>query len=197
MSYRVVVLVSGSGTLLQALVDAREAGELGAELVAVGSDVADCRALERAAEAGIACFAHPMPRLLRRGSQERLDWDAQLADLVDAHRPDLVVSAGFMKLFDRPFMDRFAGRIINTHPALLPAFPGAHAVRDALAAGATETGASIFWVNDGVDTGELITQQAVPVHPEDDEDSLHQRIKVVERRLLVDVVNDLSVQAAR
>ncbi len=189
---RVLVLVSGSGTLLQSLIDARADGRLDAELVAVGSDVPDCRGLERARTVGIPTFCHPMPTLLRRGSQERRDWDQQLADLVAVHQPDLVVSAGFMKLLDEPFMARFGDRIINTHPAMLPAFPGAHAVRDALAAGATSTGASIFWVSDGVDDGELITQEAVDVLPGDDEESLHERIKVVERRLLVEVVNQLA-----
>lgn len=191
MTYRVLVLVSGSGTLLQSLIDARDAGRLQAELVAVGADV-DCAGIERAQGAGISTFVHPMPTLLRRGTPERLAWDAELAHKIAAHQPDLIVSAGFMKLLDAPCMERFGDRIINTHPALLPHFPGAHAVRDALAAGATTTGASIFWVNDGVDTGELITQEAVDVHPDDDEATLHERIKVVERRLLVDVVNQLA-----
>lgn len=194
MTYRVLVLVSGSGTLLQSLIDAKARGELAAAIVAVGSDVPGCQGLQRANDAGIPTFAHPMPALLRRGSAERLSWDEELADLVAEHRPDLVVSAGFMKLLDQPFMARFGDRIINTHPALLPNFPGAHAVRDALAAGATETGASIFWVNDGVDTGELITQQAVPVLAGDDEQTLHERIKVVERALLVQVVNQLAAE---
>lgn len=193
MTYRVLVLVSGSGTLLQSLIDARDEGRLAAELVAVGADV-DCVGVERAKAAGISTFVHPMPRLLRRGTPERLAWDTQLADRIAEYEPDLVVSAGFMKLLDQPCMTRFGDRIINTHPALLPAFPGAHAVRDALAAGATMTGASIFWVNDGVDTGELITQEAVEVLPGDDEATLHERIKVVERRLLVDVVNQLAAQ---
>lgn len=197
MPFRVLVLVSGSGTLLQALIDAKARDELTAELVAVGSDVPDCTGLARARSAAIPTFAHPMPTLLKRGSEARLAWDSELADLVAEHHPDLIVSAGFMKLLDQPFMARFGDRIINTHPALLPAFPGAHAVRDALAAGATETGASIFWVNDGVDTGELITQQAVPVLPGDDEATLHERIKIVERQLLVHVVNDLATAHAR
>ncbi len=191
MTYRVLVLVSGSGTLLQSLIDARNEGRLDDELVAVGADL-ECAGIERAKKAGIATFVHPMPRLLRRGTDERLAWDSALADQIAAFTPDLIVSAGFMKLLDEPCMTRFGDRIINTHPALLPAFPGAHAVRDAIAAGATTTGASIFWVNDGVDTGELITQEAVDVLPGDDEASLHERIKVVERRLLVDVVNDLA-----
>lgn len=193
MTYRVLVLVSGSGTLLQSLIDARDEGRLAAELVAVGADV-DCVGVERARKAGINTFVHQMPSLLRRGTPERLAWDSALADRIAEHEPDLIVSAGFMKLLDQPCMTRFGDRIINTHPALLPAFPGAHAVRDALAAGVTTTGASIFWVNDGVDTGELITQEAVEVLPDDDEATLHERIKVVERRLLVDVVNQLAAQ---
>lgn len=195
MTFRVLVLVSGSGTLLQSLIDARDSGRLHAELAGVGADV-ECEGIARAERAGLDTFVHPMPALVRRGTPERLAWDAELADAVAAHDPDLVVSAGFMKLFDAEFMSRFAGRIINTHPALLPAFPGAHAVRDALAAGATETGASIFWVNDGVDTGELIAQQSVPVEPDDDEATLHERIKVVERALLVDVINSLAAKAS-
>ncbi|MDN5564502.1 MAG: phosphoribosylglycinamide formyltransferase [Luteococcus sp.] len=193
MTYRVLVLVSGSGTLLQSLIDAREEGRLAAELVAVGADV-ECAGIDRARTAGISTFVHPMPSLLRRGTPERLAWDSALAGRIAEYRPDLIVSAGFMKLLDEPCMARFGDRIINTHPALLPHFPGAHAVRDALAAGATTTGASIFWVNDGVDTGELITQEAVEVLPTDDEATLHERIKVVERRLLVDVVNQLAAQ---
>ncbi|MEL4505152.1 phosphoribosylglycinamide formyltransferase [Luteococcus sp. H138] len=196
MTYRVLVLVSGSGTLLQSLIDARDDGGLEAELVAVGADV-DCAGIERAEAAGIATFVHPMPKLLRRGTVERLAWDAELADQIAAFTPDLIVSAGFMKLLDVPCMERFGDRIINTHPALLPHFPGAHAVRDALAAGATITGASIFWVNDGVDTGELITQEPVDVLPGDDEATLHERIKMVERRLLVDVVNGLATAHGR
>ncbi|MEL4358083.1 MULTISPECIES: phosphoribosylglycinamide formyltransferase [unclassified Luteococcus] len=196
MTYRVLVLVSGSGTLLQSLIDARDADHLQAELVAVGADV-ECAGIERAKAAGIATFVHPMPTLLRRGTAERMAWDSELADRIAAHQPDLIVSAGFMKLLDEPCMSRFGDRIINTHPALLPHFPGAHAVRDALAAGATTTGASIFWVNDGVDTGELITQEVVEVLPDDDEATLHERIKVVERRLLVDVVNQLADSHAR
>lgn len=195
MTYRVLVLVSGSGTLLQSLIDARDEHRLDAELVAVGADV-ECGGIERARAAGIDTFVHEMPVLLRRGSAERLVWDAALADLIARHEPDLVVSAGFMKLLDAPTMDRFGDRIINTHPAMLPHFPGAHAVRDALAAGATSTGCSIFWVNDGVDDGELICQEAVEVLPGDDEATLHERIKVVERRLLVDVVNQLAAEHA-
>lgn len=197
MAFRVVVLVSGSGTLLQSLLDAASDHRLDAEIVAVGTDVPGCAGIRRAAGEGIPTFAQPMPTLLRRGTPGRLAWDEALTDQVSRHRPDLVISAGFMKLLDRRFMDAFGDRIINTHPALLPHFPGAHAVRDALAAGVDVTGASIFWVNDGVDTGDLIVAEAVAVLPGDTEATLHERIKVVERRLLVDTVNDLARRARR
>ncbi|MGL4832752.1 MAG: phosphoribosylglycinamide formyltransferase [Propionibacteriaceae bacterium] len=189
---RVVVLLSGTGTLCQALLDAQQHGQARYQLVAVGSDDPNAPGLVRAQNAGLATFAVPMERPYKRGSAQRHNWDEQLTEAVAAYAPDLVVSAGFMKLFDRPFMQRFGDRIINTHPALLPAFPGAHAVRDALAAGATVTGASIFWVNDGIDTGELIAQSPVPVEPGDTEETLHERIKIVERELLVETVNSLA-----
>lgn len=196
MSLRVVVLVSGSGTLLQALLDAIAAGEVAAQVVAVGSDDPAAYGLERAQQAGIETFTLPLPRLARRGTPERLEWDRQLTQAVAQYAPDLIVSAGFMKLFDRYFLDTFVGRIINTHPALLPAFPGAHAVRDALAAGAEESGASIFWVDASVDGGELIAQRPVRVEPDDTEETLHERIKVVERDLLVRTVRDLATKEA-
>ena len=172
MAYRVVVLVSGSGTLLQALLDAQAQGRLDARVVAVGSENSRCTGLERA------------------------DWDRRFADEVARHEPDLIVLAGFMKLLGAPFTDRFGDRIINSHPALLPAFPGAHAVRDALAAGATGTGCSIFWVDEGVDTGRMIAQVPVEILPGDDEPTLHERIKVSERTLLVKTVNELAAQHA-
>lgn len=196
MAYRVVVLVSGSGTLLQALLDAQSQGSLDACLVAVGSEIADCTGLARARAAGVPTFVVPMPTLLRRGSAEREAWDEEFTAAVAAHEPDLIVLAGFMKLFGRPFMSRFGGRIINSHPALLPAFPGAHAVRDTLAAGVTSTGCSIFWVDEGVDTGRMIAQETVEVLPGDDEPALHERIKVSERTLLVRTVNELAAQHA-
>lgn len=196
VAYRVVVLVSGSGTLLQSLLDAQSAGSLDAEIVAVGSDQPDCEGLRRAHRAGVTTFVVPMTTLLPRGSAQRDAWDGEFADAVGDYSPDLVVLAGFMKLLGAPFMSRFAGKVINTHPAMLPAFPGAHAVRDALAAGATTTGSSIFWVDDGVDTGSLIVQEPVAIHPGDDEATLHERIKVTERRLLVATVNDLARNTA-
>lgn len=196
MAFRVVVLVSGSGTLLQALLDACADGRVPANVVAVGADRPDAYGLVRAERAGVPTFVHPMPKLYRLGTPERLAWDQKMADLVAAHEPDLIVLAGFMKLFDKPFLERFKGRIINTHPAMLPAFPGAHAVRDCLASGATSTGASIFWVDEGMDSGDMIDQLGVPVRPGDDEETLHERIKVVERRLLCDTVRTLALQAA-
>ncbi|MFT8395394.1 phosphoribosylglycinamide formyltransferase [Propionibacterium sp.] len=197
MTFRVVVLVSGAGTLLQALLDAERDGRLDADVVAVGSEIPDCPGMARARDAGVPAFAVPMPTLLRRGSAERLAWDEEFADAVAAYEPDLIVLAGFMKLFGEPFMNRFRGRIVNSHPALLPAFPGAHAVRDALAAGVTSTGATIFWVDDGVDSGTIITQHSVPVEPGDDEASLHERIKVTERDMLVRTVNSLAAGNAQ
>ncbi|MGW5053177.1 phosphoribosylglycinamide formyltransferase [Actinokineospora sp. NPDC004072] len=176
---RVVVLVSGSGTLLQALLDA----DLPARIVAVGADRTGIAGLERAAAAGVPTFAVRL-----RDHPDRDAWDAALADAVAAHEPDLVVSAGFMKILGPAFLARFGGRIVNTHPALLPAFPGAHAVADALAHGVRVTGSTVHLVDGGVDTGPIIAQEAVPVGPDDDEAALHERIKVVERRLLVDVV---------
>ncbi|MGC3995912.1 MAG: phosphoribosylglycinamide formyltransferase [Propionicimonas sp.] len=187
MPMRLVVLVSGSGTLLQALLDASASGALAADVVAVGSDRPGVEGLARAERAGVPTFVHP----LAKGSDRAL-WDERLTDLVAAHEPDLVVSAGFMKLVGPAFLTRFGGRMINTHPALLPAFPGMHAVRDALAAGVRVTGATVFAVDAGVDSGAIIAQEPVRVQPGDDEATLHERIKVVERTLLVDTVNRLS-----
>ena len=176
---RVVVLVSGSGTLLQALLDA----DLPARVVAVGADRTGIAGLERAERAGVPTFT-----VRTRDHADRAEWDEALTKAVAAHEPDLVVSAGFMKILGPAFLDRFGGRVVNTHPALLPAFPGAHAVADALAHGVKVTGSTVHLVDGGVDTGPIIAQEAVPVAPGDDEAALHERIKVVERRLLVDVV---------
>lgn len=192
MAYRVVVLVSGSGTLLQALLDAQSQGRLEADVVAVGSENGSCTGIERARRAGVPTFTVPMPRLLARGSAEREAWDRAFTEAVAEYRPDLVVLAGFMKILGTPFTSRFGGRTINSHPSLLPDFPGAHAVRDALDAGATSTGCSIFWVDEGVDTGQMIAQAPVEILPGDDEPTLHERIKVSERTLLVTAVNELA-----
>lgn len=187
MPFRVVVLVSGSGTLLQSLLDAQAAGELAAEVVAVGADRDGCEGLARARRAGVPTF---VVRL--RDHVDRAAWDAALADAVAAHDPDLVVSAGFMKLVGEAFLTRYAGRMINTHPALLPSFPGAHGVRDALAHGVKVTGCTVFEVDAGVDTGRILDQVPVRVADDDTEETLHERIKVAERRLLLDTVNALA-----
>lgn len=180
---RVVVLLSGSGTLFQALVDAVGATELDAQIVGVVSDREDAYGLERARRHGIPAVAH----VLGKGA-DRAAWDAALTELVAGFGPDLVVSAGFMKLVGPVFLGRFAGRMINTHPALLPSFPGMHGPRDALAAGVKVAGATVFVVDEGVDTGRILLQGAVDVLDDDDVDSLHERIKVVERQLLVRAV---------
>jgi phosphoribosylglycinamide formyltransferase-1 len=187
---RLVVLVSGSGTNLQALLDAiggTGAAEYGAEIVAVGADRDGIEGLARAERAGLPTF---VVRVKDHASRE--EWDAALAEAVAAHRPDLVVSAGFMKIVGKEFLARFGGRFVNTHPALLPSFPGAHGVRDALAYGAKVTGCTVHFVDDGVDTGPIIAQGVVEIRDEDDESALHERIKEVERRLLVDVVGRLA-----
>lgn len=187
MPLRLVVLVSGAGTLLQALLDAQAAGTLAGEVVAVGSDRAGAAALARARSAGIATFVHPLARGEDRGA-----WDAGLTATVAAFEPDLVVSAGFMKLVGQAFLERFEGRMVNTHPALLPSFPGMHAVADALDHGVKVTGATLFAVDEGVDSGRIIAQEAVTVLPGDTVETLHERIKVVERRLLVEFVNEYA-----
>lgn len=187
MPMRLVVLVSGSGTLLQALLDAVDSGDLDATVVAVGADRADAYGLVRAERAGIPTFVH---QLVKGG--DRALWDAELTAAVDAYQPDLVVSAGFMKLVGETFLARFGGRMINTHPALLPSFPGMHGVRDALAHGVKVSGATVFSVDAGVDTGEILAQAAVPVLADDTEETLHERIKVVERQMLIDTINHLS-----
>ncbi|MCH6197740.1 phosphoribosylglycinamide formyltransferase [Corynebacterium mastitidis] len=174
MTFNIVVLVSGSGTLLQAILDHQ--GGYRVEKV-----IADqpCPALERAEKAGV-----PTEVVLMQ--EDRHAWNVTLARAVGS--PDMVVSAGFMKILGPAFLERFGGRTINTHPALLPAFPGAHAVRDALAYGVKVTGSTVHYVDEGVDTGPIIAQEAVPVEPGDDEAALHERIKKVERQLIVRVL---------
>ncbi|WP_269853650.1 phosphoribosylglycinamide formyltransferase [Streptomyces sp. RPT161] len=185
---RLVVLVSGSGTNLQALLDAiaRDPGYK-ARIVAVGADREGIAGLERAERAGLPTFVCRV-----KDHEDRAAWDLALAEAVAGYQPDLVVSAGFMKILGKEFLGRFGGRVINTHPALLPSFPGTHGVRDALAYGAKVTGCTVHFVDDGVDTGPIIAQRAVEVRDEDDEDTLHERIKEVERRLLVEVVGRIA-----
>jgi len=180
---RLVVLVSGEGTNLQALIDACGDADYGARVVAVGADRDRINALARAERAGIPTFT---VRLADYPTRE--DWDAALARACAAHAPDLIVLAGFMKLVGKAFLDSFGGRCVNTHPALLPSFPGAHAVREALAYGVKVTGCTVLVVDEGVDSGPILAQAQVPVADDDDEATLHERIKVTERALLVGTV---------
>jgi len=184
---RLVVLVSGEGTNLQALIDACARPDYGATIVAVGADRENIGALDRAANAGIPGFV-----LKVRDFPAREAWDRALSDACAAYRPDLIVCAGFMKLVGKAFLDRFAGRCLNTHPALLPSFPGMHGVRDALAYGVKVAGCTVFLVNEGVDAGPVLAQACVPVADDDDEATLHERIKVAERALLVDTVGRMA-----
>lgn len=183
---RLVVLVSGAGTNLQALLDAAADPTYGARVVAVGADRDGIEGLTRAKRADVPTF------VCRVGDYEsRSDWDHDLAAAIGAYEPDLVILAGFMKLLSADVLDRFEGRVVNTHPALSPSFPGMHAPRDALAYGVRITGATLFVVDDGVDAGPIIAQVAVPVRGDDDVETLHERIKSRERGLLVETVGQM------
>lgn len=184
---RLVVLVSGSGTNLQALLDACADPSYGASVVAVGADRDGIEGLARADRAGIATFVRKVSQF---GSREL--WDQAMADTVAGFDPDLVISAGFMKLAGEAFLDRFDGCYVNTHPALCPSFPGMHGAADALAHGVKITGATLFVVDGGVDTGPIVAQSAVPVEDDDDVESLHERIKVAERAMLVESVGRMA-----
>lgn len=186
MPSRVVVLVSGSGTLLQSLIDDVPAATP-YTIEAVVSDRVDAYGLARAEAAGIATVT-----VLPADYADRAAWDRALADVVASSNPDWVVCAGFMRILGPSMLSVFPGRIVNTHPALLPSFPGAHGVRDALAYGVHVTGCTVHLVDVGVDTGPILAQEAVTISPGETEDDLHERIKVVERRMLVDVVSRLS-----
>ncbi len=182
-----MVLASGSGTTLQALLEATADPAYPADVVAVGSDRPQARALERAEAAGVPSFALPLA-----GGDDRAEWDRRLAERVAEHDPSLVVCAGFMRILGPAFLARFGGRVVNTHPALLPAFPGAHAVAEALAYGVSVTGVTVHLVDEGVDTGPVLAQAAVPVLPGDDVARLQARIQDVERPLYVDTVRRLA-----
>ncbi len=184
---RVVVLVSGAGTLLQALIDAAAGPGAAFRVAGAVSDRPGAPGLDRARAAGV-----PTATVAPRDFADRAAWDGGVARAVAVFRPDLVVLAGFMRLLGAPYLDEFGERTVNTHPALLPSFPGAHAVRDALAHGVKVTGASVILVDAGTDTGPIVAQRAVDVLDDDDEESLHERIKVVERQLLVDVVGRMA-----
>jgi phosphoribosylglycinamide formyltransferase 1 len=180
---RLVVLVSGTGTNLQALLDACQDQEYGASVVAVGADRDGIEGLARAERAGVPTFVHRVADFDCRD-----DWDAALTASCAQHEPDLVVSAGFLKLVGKTFLDRFGGRFVNTHNALLPSFPGIHGPQGALEYGVRITGATLFVVDEGVDTGAIVAQVAVPVEDDDDLDTLTERIKVAERQMLVDTL---------
>jgi phosphoribosylglycinamide formyltransferase 1 len=182
---RIVVLISGSGSNMEALVTACERGEVPGRVVAVGAD-RDCDGVARARKRGVdAWVTKPVDY------PDRESWGAALRDRIEDRSPDLVVSAGFMRLLPPSFVDRFEGRLINLHPSLLPHFPGAHAVRDALAAEVTETGTTVHFIDHGVDTGRVLVQEKVPVRPGDTEATLHARIKEAEHRLLPEVCRRL------
>ena len=184
---RLVVLASGTGSLLASLLDAA-VDDYPGRVVAVGAD-RDCKALDIAATAAVPTYT------VRLGDYpDRAAWDAAITEATAAHEPDLVVSAGFMKILGPQFLSRFLGRVVNTHPALLPAFPGAHAVPASLDYGVKVTGCTVHLVDAGTDTGPILAQEAVPVLDDDDEATLHERIKVVERRLLVDVLAAMATR---
>ena len=174
---KLLLLASGSGTLAQAVIDS------GFDICAVVSDAPDAQVIQRARTANIDTKVIPYRK-------PRTEWDQDLFDFVSSKSPDLVVSVGFMRILNSEFVNTF--KVINSHPALLPAFPGAHAVRDALAAGEKITGCTVHWVDKGMDTGKVIAQVEVAVLPEDDESSLHERIKIVERELIVKTIKELG-----
>ena len=183
---KLVVLVSGSGSNLQALLDACADPSYGAGVVAVGADRDGIVGLDRAARRGVPTFVHRV-----KDFADRAEWDAALTESVAAYQPDLVISAGFLKLVGDKFLGAFGDRYVNTHNALLPSFPGIHGPRDALAYGVKVTGATLFFVDGGVDSGPIVAQVTVPVADDDTEDTLTERIKQVERRQLVEYVGRL------
>jgi phosphoribosylglycinamide formyltransferase-1 len=189
VSARLVVLVSGTGTNLQALLDACADPSYGAAVVAVGADRSGTLAVRRAEDVGVPTF-----ELALSAYDTREEWDAALTEAVAAYSPDLVVSAGFLKLVGKAFLAEFGGRFVNTHNALLPSFPGIHGPRDALAYGVKISGATLFVVDDGVDTGAIVAQVAVPVEDGDDEETLTERIKTAERAMLVEQVGRMARQ---
>jgi phosphoribosylglycinamide formyltransferase-1 len=191
----VAVLISGTGSNLRALLDAAADPEFPARIVVVGAD-REAEGFAHAEEYGIPTFMVPFARF-----DSREEWGAELGEQLKVWQPDLVVLSGLMRLLPADLVAEWSPRIVNTHPAYLPEFPGAHGVRDALAAGVVQTGASVIIVDNGVDSGPILAQERVPVLPGDDEHALHERIKPVERRLLIDVVRrvaegDLDLAAA-
>lgn len=188
---KIVVLVSGTGTILQSLIDAERDSAVATDykIIAVGADKPDIEGLARAERAGIPTFVvNPLK------SSSRVEWDQALAERLSDYRPDWVVSAGFMRILGPQVLRKFPNRIINTHPSLLPSFPGAHAIDDALSHGVKVTGCTVHIVDSGVDTGPILAQVAVLVESGDDSETLHERVKQVERKLLIDTINQLCTQ---
>ena len=183
---RLVVLISGAGSIMAALVSACGEADYGATVAAVVADRPDAAGLAIAADAGI-----PTAVVAPTDFPDRATWDAAIARTAAAFEPDLIVCAGFMRILGKPMLEAFPGRIVNTHPALLPAFPGAHAVRDAIAAGAKITGCTVMIVDEGVDTGPILAQRAVEVREDDTEASLHERIKGAEKELVGDTIGTM------
>lgn len=183
---KVVVLISGGGSNLKALLDAAADSAYPAQIVAVGSDT-DASGLDYAREAGIPAFI-----VRPRDYEDRAAWGEAFATGIRKYAPDLVVSAGLMRVLPADFVREFSPRLINTHPALLPLYPGAHAVRDALAAGATETGVTVHIIDEGVDTGPVLRSRSLTILEGESEEDLHERIKQIERPLLVDTVRDIA-----
>ncbi|MGO1392856.1 phosphoribosylglycinamide formyltransferase [Agrococcus casei] len=181
---RLVVMVSGSGTNFADLLSRTQTGEVPAQIVAVGAD-RECAGLDHAREHGIPAFVEPF-------AAPREAWSHRVVDQIEAHQPDLTLLSGFMRLLAPAAVERLAPRLLNTHPAYLPEFPGAHAVRDALAAGATRTGASVIVVDAGVDTGPILARERIDIAADETEDHLHERIKVVERDLAARVITDIA-----
>ncbi|MFM9151171.1 MAG: phosphoribosylglycinamide formyltransferase [Candidatus Planktophila sp.] len=179
---KIAILASGSGTLAQAIFDAVASGKLQCSIKALICDQPRAAVISRAHSHKIPVHLHPM-------QEDRKKWNRELFDLLTTLNLDLVVSAGFMRILDPSITSSFP--IINSHPALLPAFPGAHAVRDTLAAGATRSGTTIHWIDAGVDTGQIIAQESLDILPGESEESLHERIKILERSLIVATIGQL------
>lgn len=184
--FSVVVLISGAGSNLRAVLEATGDETYPARVVAVGAD-REATGLQHARERGIPTFTVPF-----RAYPDREAWGDALLERLEPFRPDLVVLSGLMRILPHRVVAALAGRLVNTHPAYLPEFPGAHAVRDALSAGVTQTGASLIAVDDGVDTGRILAQERVTLLPGDTEETLHARIKPVERRLLIQAIADIA-----
>jgi phosphoribosylglycinamide formyltransferase-1 len=185
---RLVILASGSGSIAQSIIEAVSSKVLDAQIVGLISDQESAQVLQRAESAGIPVRLIPM-------KSDRKLWDVEVINVLDGLNPDLVISAGFMRILSSECVERF--KIVNSHPALLPLFPGAHAVRDALATGVKETGTTIHWVDAGIDTGQIIAQESVTIIAGDTEESLHERIKIVERRLFVATLQSLLADHVR